>query len=191
MRRSSEHDPAPGRGGLRRGGRRVHGPPGRGGDGPLERGGLRRLLSLWLPVAAWLVVIAVTSGDVASRSGTESSFLHFLAGWWPGLAAALRDASWWAAAGWAVRKAAHLAEYGVLALLLLRAFRGGTRLRGPIAAAAAIAFCVLVASGDELHQAGVASRSGSAVDVGIDLLGAALALAAAWAWGSRRRRGTA
>ncbi len=138
----------------------------------------RGRLSLWLPPAVWLVVIALSSGDAASQSTTESSFLHLLSAWWPSLATALQDASWWGAAGWAVRKAAHLTEYGVLALLALRAVWADTRLRGLAAPAAVFLFCGLVAAGDELHQVTVASRSGSPVDVGIDLLGAFLVVGA-------------
>lgn len=147
----------------------------------------RRRASLWLPVVLWLAVIAVMSTDVASRADTESAFLDFLRSWWPGAAIALEGAAWWEAAGWAVRKAAHLFEYGVLALLSLRAVRGGTRLRGAAAASAVLLFCALVASGDELNQATVAARSGSVVDVGFDLLGALLALGVAGL--VRRRRG--
>lgn len=147
----------------------------------------RRSLSLWFPVAAWLAVIALMSTDVGSRSGTESSFLDSLSAWWPALAAALRGASWWGAAGWAVRKAAHLTEYGVLTLLAGRAVWGGTRLRGPAGSVMVYLGCALVAGADELHQATVASRSGSLLDVGIDLTGVLLVLGAA-TWARRRRR---
>jgi len=139
-------------------------------------------------VVLWLAVIAVMSSDVASQTDTESSFLAFLRSWWPGAAAALEGAVWREATGLVVRKAAHLFLYGVLALLSLRAVRGGTRLRGRAASVAVVLFCALVASGDELNQATLASRSGSVVDVGIDLLGALLALGAA---GLVRRRGSA
>lgn len=147
----------------------------------------RRRISLWLPVVLWLGVIAVMSTDVASQTDTESSFLDFVRSWWPGVAAVLESAPWREAAGVAVRKAAHLSEYGILALLSLRAVRGGTRLRCRAAWGAVLLFCAVVASADELNQAMVASRSGSAVDVGIDLLGAALALTAVGL--VRRRRG--
>ncbi len=148
----------------------------------------RRRLSLWLPVVAWLAVIALMSTDTGSRSSTEGSFLDLLSAWWPALAASLQGAGWWEAAGWAVRKAAHLTEYGVLALLAGRAVWGDTRLRGLAASSAVFLVCVLVASGDEFHQATVASRSGSLVDVGIDLTGVLLVLGAAALARRRRRR---
>ncbi|MHB8868304.1 MAG: VanZ family protein [Thermoleophilia bacterium] len=165
-------------------------------EGPRSR--WQRRLSLWLPPVVWLAVIAFTSGDVASQTTTEGSFLRLLSAWWPSLPTALQDATWWGAAGWTVRKAAHLTEYGVLAFLVLRAvwadtrlqadtrLRAESRLRGLAAPAGVFLFCGLVASGDELHQATVASRSGSLVDVGIDLLGAFLMIGALGL--ARRRR---
>ncbi len=146
----------------------------------------RRRASLWLPVALWLGVIVLMSTDLASQTGTETSFLDFLRPWWPGLASVLEGAPWREVAGVVVRKAGHTCEYGILALLSLRAVRGGTRLRGRAAWVAVLVFCAVVASGDELNQATVASRTGSAVDVGIDVLGAALALGIAYS--VRRRR---
>lgn len=83
-----------------------------------------------------------------------------------------------------IRKSMHLAEYGVLALLTLRARtrtvtglpRGWLRKQG----AFALAVCGLFAVSDEMHQAWVPTRHGSALDVGIDTLGAAIALALLW-----------
>ncbi|MFH1908814.1 MAG: VanZ family protein [Chloroflexota bacterium] len=52
---------------------------------------------------------------------------------------------------------------------------------------AAWLLAVLYASGDEFHQSFVAGRHASLVDVGVDALGAAIALAI-WGWLSRRGR---
>ena len=73
------------------------------------------------------------------------------------------------------RKAAHLAVYAALALAALR----GVRAHGAVGDRALILAFVLVvlcAVSDELHQATVPDRSGRALDVGIDAVGAALAL---------------
>ena len=77
------------------------------------------------------------------------------------------------------RKLVHMAEYGLLFLLWLRAF--GWRSPG---AAAAIA--VGYAATDEWHQAFVAGRHGSPVDVLIDAAGVAVAWAL-WLRASRAR----
>ncbi len=70
-----------------------------------------------------------------------------------------------------LRKLAHMAEFGLLFLLLVFAFASTSR--RALAAAAAIA--VLYAVSDELHQTTVDGRVGSPVDVLIDAAGVALA----------------
>jgi VanZ family protein len=82
-----------------------------------------------------------------------------------------------------LRKAAHMAEYGLLWLLWWRALGRGSPLP---AAAIAVAYAVT----DELHQRFVEGRHGTPVDVLIDLAGIALAIAAV-AYRARRRRGAA
>jgi len=74
-----------------------------------------------------------------------------------------------------LRKAAHMAEYGLLWWLWARALghRGW-------AAAIAIGYAVT----DEIHQTAVEGRHGSPVDVLIDAVGVAIA----WAATSRARR---
>lgn len=81
-----------------------------------------------------------------------------------------------------LRKIAHMAEFGLLWLLWLRAF--GYRLPG-LAAGIAIAYAIT----DELHQRGVEGRVGSPRDVLIDTAGVAIAWAL-WARRERRRVGT-
>jgi VanZ family protein len=71
------------------------------------------------------------------------------------------------------RKLAHGLEY--FALTLLWAWTLAAVIRHPIHAAASISF--LYAISDEWHQSFVEGRSASALDVGIDSLGIALAVA--------------
>ena len=72
-----------------------------------------------------------------------------------------------------VRKAAHMAEYAVLALLFCHALRvSGARHPACLALAMSLAY----AATDEFHQSFVGGRGPSAVDVMIDTAGAALAL---------------
>lgn len=81
------------------------------------------------------------------------------------------------------RKLVHMAEYGLLWLLWLRAFRW----RRPwLAAAIAIGYAIT----DELHQTTVEGRHGSPLDVAIDSAGVALTALARRAL-LRRRRGNA
>jgi VanZ family protein len=75
----------------------------------------------------------------------------------------------------AVRKAAHFGEYGILGGLLLRAFRAGRTSWNPRWAVGAIAVAAAIASLDEWHQMFVPSRTASPLDVLIDTAGAALA----------------
>lgn len=75
-----------------------------------------------------------------------------------------------------LKKAAHFVEYGLLALLWLRALSpaGWRSTRGPALAAFLIA--TLYAMSDEFHQALVPGRHPQLVDVLIDAAGAAAAL---------------
>lgn len=87
-------------------------------------------------------------------------------------------------------KSGHALGYGILGVLLLRAFAGG-RLSGVTWRSVLLAIAAATAYGvtDEFHQAFVPGRSPDALDVVADLLGAssAVALAAAaaavTAWG--------
>ena len=79
-----------------------------------------------------------------------------------------------------LRKLAHMAEFGLLALLWWRAF--GYRAR-PAAATIAILYAI----SDEWHQSFVEGRVGSPIDVLIDTAGVAVAMVAATRLRARRR----
>ena len=88
-----------------------------------------------------------------------------------------------------VRKAAHFAEYGVLAFLALRAFSDSLienvrKLRYvlPIFLVAAIAVM------DELNQSFLASRTGSVWDILIDISGGLAMIFFLWAANLKRRK---
>jgi len=74
----------------------------------------------------------------------------------------------------AVRKAAHLAEYAIFGLLLFRAIRAGREGWSWRWALAAIVVAALYAVTDEWHQSFVPSRTPSGWDVLIDATGATL-----------------
>jgi len=83
--------------------------------------------------------------------------------------------------GWdtLLRKLAHMAEFGLLWWLWMRALRG----RAVPAAVIAIGYAIT----DEIHQSFVDGRVGSPLDVAIDAAGVGIAVAI-WAWTLSRRR---
>ncbi|MEY2543695.1 MAG: hypothetical protein QOE81_1156, partial [Verrucomicrobiota bacterium] len=89
-----------------------------------------------------------------------------------------------------IRKLGHLTEYAVLAMLLWRALRGGTRwqMKMSILFLVAVLACAIFAASDEFHQSFVPSRTSSPQDVMIDICGALLGLAVCWMFATRRRQ---
>jgi len=91
----------------------------------------------------------------------------------------------------AIRKAGHMCEYAVLAVLVWRASNGADlgRVRPWPARLAWTTWgsAVAYAVSDEFHQSFVPSREGSPRDVVIDAAGAALAVGMVW-WAGRLRR---
>jgi VanZ family protein len=102
----------------------------------------------WLPVVLWAAVIFAFSSIPSLDSGL---------GTWDTI----------------LRKCAHMTEYAILALLLVRAC-GST--------ATSFALGVAYAVTDEVHQLFVPGRHGSPVDVAIDAVGVLVGLAAATRW---------
>ena len=140
----------------------------------------------WLGALAWMGVIFMMSAMPGDVSGAQSGriaelalrAMAFLFG--EDAAAAVSPEN----INLLVRKGAHMAEYAVLFLLYRRALHAsGARRPG----FAALCLCACYAATDEGHQAFVAGRGPSVVDVCIDTLGAALA------WGAlgalRRMKG--
>jgi VanZ family protein len=101
-----------------------------------------RRVSPWVPVVLWAAVIFGLSSVPALGTGL---------GVWDTI----------------LRKGAHLTEYAILALLLLRAV--GHRLP-------AFVLGLAYAGTDELHQHFVRGRHASPIDVGVDACGLALGL---------------
>lgn len=131
-------------------------------------------LRAWLAVTAWAGLIAVFSSGWFSGEHTGGVLLPLLRALLPGAPPeALRVVHALS------RKAAHVAEYLVLGVLLVRALRQ-EGLRSPALAATAMALGVGWAGLDELHQSVVATRTGSPRDVAVDAVGvlAGVALAA-------------
>ena len=141
---------------------------------------MARTLKLWLPVALWMGIIFVASTDLGSGEHTASIIGPVLRWLLPNVTPEQLEL-----AHHLMRKGGHLTEYGILALLVLRAVRGSW-LPAPErwwrAAGVALLVAAAYAASDEFHQSFVASRGSSPVDVLIDSTGALLALAAVGLW---------
>lgn len=116
---------------------------------------------LWLPVLVWAGIIFALSATPNLRFA-QAADLDFV-----------------------VRKAGHMAVFGVLAVLIWRALES-TAVRHAIVWSWVLT--VAYAATDEFHQAFTAGRHPSPVDVGIDSVGALLLLMALTLW-LRGRRG--
>lgn len=124
-----------------------------------------RALVSWGPVIAWCAIIFGLSAQPSLRI--------------------VQDAGW----DLIIRKLGHMAAFGCLALLTWRALAMTTGLRRPWAVAIAFAFGYAVS--DEFHQAFVAGRVASPLDVAIDTIGIFVAVgAAAWLVRSRAVAGS-
>jgi VanZ family protein len=122
-------------------------------------------LRVWLPVIAWAALISILSSALFSGEHTSGVILPLLQALFP---AARPERLLAMHTG--IRKAAHLTEYLILALLLVRALRT-EGLRGGALAATAVLIGVAYAALDETHQAFVPSRTASPGDVAVDAIG--------------------
>jgi VanZ family protein len=116
---------------------------------PPERRFFVLFMGFWLPVLAYVSVIFALS----SQSHLQSP-LHFVNG----------------------DKVAHLGEYLVLGLLLVRALRATLRVSRPLfAAMIAIGIVVIVGASDEFLQSFIPGRQCDIFDLLADVLGGAIA----------------
>ncbi len=132
----------------------------------------RRAMLAWLCVAVWAGVIWVLGGDdfsLARTSHTISPWLEWLIG---DLDRATRYRIFVA-----IRKSAHFVEYAILAILTFRAaLLAAPRNRLATAGWVALFLVATLACADEARQAFSTARSGSPIDVLIDVTGGTLAI---------------
>ncbi len=136
----------------------------------------------WTLVAAWIALVWWLGSSDFSAPITSRYLVPFLT-WLLPFASPEQVL---ATANFA-RKLGHPVVYAVLAGLAVHAVRASGWERRGVAAAAALGLVACVAGLDELRQAGVASRTGSAGDVALDLAGGALAVAVLTRRGPGRR----
>lgn len=134
---------------------------------------MKRLV-IWLPPILWTAVILAMSSPAMSSEHTGSILRPVLAWLLPSLRPAHGDLI-----HYLIRKAGHVTEYGILALLWCRAFLRGGGLGPGWGGWAALGLCFVVATIDERHQALTPSRTGTPTDIGLDTISAAAALVCA------------
>jgi len=127
-------------------------------------------LRWWWPALVWAACSVAFSTDVLSTEHTSRIIIPILHWLFPQLAARKLEML-----HHYMRKAAHLFEFFVLSLLLVRGIRGERRGWKVSWAVTAVAIAAGWAALDELHQAFVPSRGASMRDVLIDVTGAVLA----------------
>jgi len=145
---------------------------------------VRRIVSSWVPVIAWMLLIFVGSSDVLSAEHTSRFIVPFLRWLDPHISYATI-----AAVHLVIRKLGHVTEYAILAALLWRALRG-TFLTFSLTIVAFGTFLITAAfaASDEFHQSFVMSRTASPHDVLIDCVGVACAILVCTAFAARRER---
>ena len=145
----------------------------------------RQAALAWLPVIAWGALIWHLGGDdfgTARSDGMLGPLLEWLFPWigTEGHGFAL----------WLIRRSAHPAVYGVLALLAWRACARTLPALGPVRQTAlTLALIASFAAADEYRQQGSAVRQGHLSDVALDIAGGAAALGARAGWATRSKRG--
>jgi VanZ family protein len=140
---------------------------------------MRPFLKYWLPVLIWLGAIFVGSTDIMSAEHTSRIIEPFLRWLKPDILPETIEM-----VQFFVRKAAHLTEYAILAMLMFRALRGGTNTNMSKNATTKMSIlyvsgwiaATLIAAADEYHQSFVPSRGAAWGDVLIDSGGAIFGL---------------
>lgn len=141
-------------------------------------------LHYWLPVIVWIAVIFTFSSDLFSAQHT-GSVLEYIITHTIGPV----ETRTFEYIHFTTRKLAHVTEYGILGLLVFRAWR--REHRGQFCAAwvrQALAIVMAVAAIDEFHQSFVPSRGSSSWDALLDTLGAALFLAVTYLLWTRKAK---
>ena len=148
-----------------------------------------RRLKAYLPLILWMGVIFTASTSIGSSKHTSRFIGPFLRFFKPDISEEVISV-----VQTVVRKAGHLSEYAVLAVIWwgCRRYAQDTRplLRNWVWPQAwqVVFYCALYAVTDELHQRFVAGRQGQVLDVFIDTVGSSCGIFLLWAIGRWFRR---
>ena len=134
----------------------------------------RRWLTAYAPLAIWIAVIVGLGSGLGSMNETSRFIRPLLEFLFPSTPPEILSVYH----GY-IRKLAHITEYAILAVLARRAFAA---YRAP--SLMAIGLVLLVAAADELNQSFDPRRTGTPVDILIDLAGGVIGLGIWWV-GSR------
>jgi VanZ family protein len=139
----------------------------------------------WLPAILWACLISILSTDLFSNTHTSHIIIPLLHWIFPRATAETLERM-----HAVIRKSAHVTEYFIFSIFLLRGLRGkdrGWKLRWAI-------WAVVIAAGyaglDEFHQSFVPSRTASPWDALLDTVGASTAQVFLWLWYLRKGRMT-
>jgi VanZ family protein len=131
----------------------------------------------WLPAIAWACLISWLSTDTFSSEHTSTVILPILHWLFPHTSADTLDLM-----QGVIRKMAHLTEYFVFSIFLMRGLRVKDRGWTLRLATWAIVIAAGYAALDEFHQSFVASRTASPWDALLDTAGASAAQIVLWLW---------
>lgn len=149
----------------------------------VEKQSWGRRLWRYGPPVAWACFVLFASSGNFSASNTSRIIRPFLLWLFPNIS---NESLVYV--HFLIRKAAHLSEYAILALLAARAFRTSQkdklRRRWWLAAFVLVACVSLV---DEYHQSFLPTRTGTIYDSFLDMTGGAVALACMALWLARKR----
>lgn len=150
------------------------------------------VLKPWIAAILWLILIAIESSALLSASNTSRilyPLLHFLFG---------MDWEHFEVWHFFIRKSGHVVGYGILSILLFRAWRATlpavtdakmSEVKWTLRwATIAVLGTALVASLDEWHQSFIPSRTGAFRDVVLDTCAGIAAQTIIFLWWMSRRK---
>jgi VanZ family protein len=131
----------------------------------------RRWLTAYAPLVVWIFVVLGLGSGIGSMKETSRIIRPLLEFLFP--SASPDTLTYYH--GY-IRKLAHLSEYAVLAFLAVRALSAATKAKlKEYQFALAVLIVLIVASLDEFHQSFEASRTSTAWDVLLDVIGGSIA----------------
>ena len=117
---------------------------------------MKKFILFWLPVILWM------------------GFIYFLSSFHK---IQVTEVGW---ANFVTRKLAHLTEYAILCFLFFRGFKKTTKISLMEALMLSLVLTVIYSLTDEFHQTFISGRTGKALDILIDFMGAFIGFIISW-----------